>query len=79
MKESIFFRSLELCLNSAGTLQIFRNFFEALERTNFERFAFGFFEDLFTKVALKWNYDIQPAEGIEKIDRSFTIGLNYNW
>ena len=36
-------------------------------------------EDLFTKFALTWNYDNQPAEGIEKIDRSFTIGVNYNW
>jgi len=42
-------------------------------------FDFPLVEDLFTKVALKWNYDNQPAEGIEKIDRSFTIGVNYNW
>ena len=42
-------------------------------------FDFPLVEDLFTKFSLKWNYDNQPAEGIEKIDRSFTIGLNYNW
>ena len=36
-------------------------------------------DDLFTKFALKWNYDNQPTEGIEKIDRSFSIGVNYSW
>ena len=42
-------------------------------------FDFPLVEDLFTKVALKWNYDNQPAEGIGKIDRSLSIGVNYNW
>lgn len=36
-------------------------------------------KDLFTKFALKWNYDNQPTEGIEKIDRSLSIGVNYSW
>ena len=52
MKESIFFRSLELCLNSAGTLQIFRNFFEALERTNELRTLFRLHLD-FSKIYLQ--------------------------
>mgnify|MGYP000874930467 CR=1 FL=1 len=40
---------------------------------------FPLIDDLFTKISFMWNYDNQPAQGIEKIDRRLNIGLNFVW
>ena len=40
---------------------------------------FPLVDQLFTKLELRWIYDNEPPEGIEKIDRRATIGINYNW
>lgn len=40
---------------------------------------FPLVDQLFTKVELRWVYDNEPPEGIEKVDRRATIGINYSW
>ena len=40
---------------------------------------FPLIDQLFTKVELRWIYDNEPPQGIEKIDRRATIGINYTW
>ena len=42
-------------------------------------FDFPMIDNLFTEIALKWDYDNQPVEGFEKIDRKISVGVNYSW